>query len=67
MISLGERLRHQDRKGDGGVAVDLDGPGRALDLAPRNRLVRPRARVRAVELLGRVDKDGKVRAIPLKI
>lgn len=43
----------------------LDGGGVHPDLAPGHGLVRPRARVGAVELLPRVDVDGEIGSVPL--
>ena len=54
-----------EREDEGRVGVDLDALAVDADLAPRDGLVRPRARVGPVEFLTRVDVDGEIGAVAL--
>ena len=67
MVLPRERLRHEQGEDEGGLAVDLDRLGVLADLAPGDGLVGPRAGVGAVELVGRVQEHGEVRAVTLEM
>jgi hypothetical protein len=64
-VRLAPRPCDDEREHEGRVGVDFDALAVDADLAPRDGLVRPRARVGPVELLTRVDVDGEIGAVAL--
>jgi hypothetical protein len=66
MKIFGEGLRHQERKHQTGLRVDLDRRRLLLDFPPGFGLVGPRPRIATVKFGRSVEIDAVVGAVPLK-
>jgi hypothetical protein len=67
MKIFGEGLRHQERKHQTGLRVDLDRRRLLLDFPPGFGLVGPRPRIATVKFGRSVEIDAVVGAVPLKV